>query len=128
MLFWRAGFSQERLETKKWFYYNCKFYLKHLKIPVQVRFESWPRHINAEFCTSISASGVRKRLQAFWNQSLKFFLNAYEKNTKYVRRLSLFVTAIQFINSVVHTYTQWTWQSERTHRYENVKTQVNCFN
>ncbi len=31
-----------------------------------------------------------------------------EKDTKYVSRLRFIVTAIQFINSVVHTYTQWT--------------------
>ena len=31
-----------------------------------------------------------------------------EKDTKYVSRLRFIVTAIQFINSIVHTYTQWT--------------------
>jgi len=36
------------------------------------------------------------------------FFCASEKDTKYVRRLRFIVTTIQFINSVVHTYTQWT--------------------
>ncbi len=31
-----------------------------------------------------------------------------EKHTKYVSRLRFIETAIQFINSVVHTYTLWT--------------------
>ncbi len=40
---------------------------------------------------------------------------APEKGYKYVSRLTFIETAIQFINSVVHTYTLWTWQSERWH-------------
>jgi hypothetical protein len=41
--------------------------------------------------------------------------HCYWKRYKYVSRLRFIETAIQFINSVVHTYTLWTWRSEKWH-------------